>query len=133
MEPRLIQIAQACSSAAYDGTMNFPTIVRTLGDAGFEGYEVDYRGKTARYYLRSGACVQVAMPETDASIAAEFSAEAVAEAVREAQTQAPGYTYAGFCSKVKQAGCAGYIVSFLGKRVVYFGRTAELHVEHFPS
>jgi hypothetical protein len=31
------------------------------------------------------------------------------------------------------AGCAGYIVSFLGRRVVYFGRTAETHVEHFPK
>ena len=34
--------------------------------------------------------------------------------------------------KVMAAGCAGYMVSFLGKRVLYFGRTAETHVEHFP-
>ena len=26
---------------------------------------------------------------------------------------------------------AGYIVSFLGRRALYFGRTAETHVEHF--
>mgnify|MGYP000402610447 CR=1 FL=1 len=36
-------------------------------------------------------------------------------------------------TKAKAAGCAGYMVSFLGKRVVYFGRTAEVHVEHFPK
>jgi uncharacterized protein YbcV (DUF1398 family) len=53
--------------------------------------------------------------------------------VREAQDNAPGYTYAGFCAKVEAAGCAGYMVSFLGKRVVYFGRTAQTHVEHFPQ
>ena len=53
--------------------------------------------------------------------------------MREAQANAPGYTYLGFCSKVRAAGCAGYLVSFLGKRVVYYGRTAETHVELFPK
>ena len=63
----------------------------------------------------------------------DFNAEEVEQAVREAQSNVPGYSYAGFCAKVKAAGCAGYMVSFLGKRVVYFGRTAETHVEHFPQ
>ena len=45
----------------------------------------------------------------------------------------PGYTDAGFCAKVMAAGCAGYIVSFSGRRAVYFGRTAETHVEYFPQ
>ena len=42
-------------------------------------------------------------------------------------------SYAAFGAKAKAAGCAGYIVSFLGRRVVYFGHTAETHVEHFPK
>jgi hypothetical protein len=41
--------------------------------------------------------------------------------------------YKGFCEKVLAAGCAGYIVSLAGRRAVYFGRTAETHVELFPS
>jgi uncharacterized protein YbcV (DUF1398 family) len=77
--------------------------------------------------------VQLALPRSDTPVAAEFHANDVERAVREAQNKAPGYTYAGFCEKVKAAGCAGYLVSFLGKRVVYFGRTAETHVEHFPQ
>ena len=52
--------------------------------------------------------------------------------VREAQANAPGYTYAGFCRKVTARGCAGYMVSFPGARVLYFGRTAETHLELFP-
>lgn len=36
-------------------------------------------------------------------------------------------------SKLMAAGCAGYLVSFLGRRVVYFGRTAEIHIEEFPK
>jgi uncharacterized protein YbcV (DUF1398 family) len=45
----------------------------------------------------------------------------------------PGYTYLGFCKKAALAGCAGYVVSFSGRRVLYIGRTAETHVEHFPD
>ena len=54
-------------------------------------------------------------------------------AIREAQQQVPGYTYKGFCEKAVLAGCAGYVVSFSGRRALYVGRTAETHVEHFPN
>jgi uncharacterized protein YbcV (DUF1398 family) len=133
MDTQLVEIAQGCLSAAFDGTRDFPTIVRTLLAAGFEGYDVDYRRGTFTYFLPSGASAQLAMPRTEGGVAAEFKAADVEQAVREAQRKSPGYTYSGFCTKVKAAGCAGYMVSFLGKRVVYFGRTAETHVEHFPK
>ena len=124
--------AKQCLDAAYAGTMDFPTIIRSLMDAGFEGYDVDYRRGFATYFLANGGHVQVALPVSEDHIAAEFRANEVERAVRAAQNKAPGYTYAGFCRQVKAAGCAGYMVSFLGRRVVYFGRTAETHVEHFP-
>lgn len=132
MNQQLAATAQRCLDAAYQGTMDFPSIVRALIEAGFEGYDVDYRRGTSTYFRASGESVQLTLPATDAPVAAEFHASDVEQAVREAQNKAPGYTYAGFCAKVKAAGCAGYMVSFLGKRVVYFGRTAETHVEHFP-
>jgi uncharacterized protein YbcV (DUF1398 family) len=125
--------AQGCLDAAYAGTMDFPTIVRALIDAGFEGYAIDYRHKTATYFLADERSVQIPLPSCATSVAAEFRAEVVEQAVREAQRNAPDFTYAGFCAKVKAAGCAGYMVSFLGKRVLYFGRTAQTHVEHFPQ
>jgi uncharacterized protein YbcV (DUF1398 family) len=125
--------AQRCLDAAYDGSMDFPSIVRALIEAGFEGYDVDYRRSTSTYLRANGESVQLTFPASGAPVAAEFDASEVERAVREAQRNAPGYTYAGFCAKVKAAGCAGYMVSFLGKRVVYFGRTAETHVEHFPQ
>ena len=65
-------------------------------------------------------------------IAAAFDAPAVQAAIREAQQLVPGYTYSGFCKKVMTAGCAGYVVSFPGRRVLYYGRDAETHVERFP-
>lgn len=130
-QPR--SIAQACQAAAYDGSLDFPTIVGRLIAAGFDGYMVDYRRGASTYYLPEGDTVEVPHPHRGHPVAAAFQACVVEAAVREAQAKAPGYTYEGFGRKVTAAGCAGYIVSFLGKRVVYFGRTAETHVEHFPK
>jgi uncharacterized protein YbcV (DUF1398 family) len=88
---------------------------------------------TKSYYLPDGDSLELAFPAVDIPVAAAFDTGAVQAAIREAQTRAPGYTYHGFCRKVMAAGCAGYIVSILGRRVVYFGRTAETHVEYFPG
>ncbi|MEO6602621.1 MAG: DUF1398 family protein [Polyangiaceae bacterium] len=133
MDAKLTATAQNCLTASYEGTLDFPTIVHTLLEAGFEGYDVDYRRGTATYFLPSGDGVELPAPKTEGSVVPEFKASVVQQAVHEAQTKTPGYTYAGFCAKVKAAGCAGYMVSFLGRRVLYFGRTAEIHVEHFPT
>lgn len=133
MDERLVTIAKKCLLESYEGTADFPTIVSTLIDAGFEGYTIDYRRTTATYYLPTGESVELVTPKSNSIVAAEFKAGEVERAVREAQSKVLGYTYAGFCEKVKAAGCAGYMVSFSGKRVVYFGRTAETHIEHFPQ
>lgn len=132
MTEPLHDIAKSCLDAAYRGTMDFPSILRALAEAGCEGYDVDYRRGTSTYFRPSGESVQLALPPSDVPVAAEFRAEDVELAVREAQRGAPGYTYAGFGANVKAAGCAGYMVSLLGRRVVHFGRTGETHVEHFP-
>ncbi len=133
MHDALADTAQRCLDAAWEGTMDFPSIVGTLIAAGFEGYDVDYRRGTSTYFHATGESVQLRSPRLAGTVAAGFDASRVASAVREAQQQVPGYSYAGFNTTVQAAGCAGYMVSFLGKRVVYFGRTAETHVEHFPQ
>lgn len=125
-------VALDCLSAAESGRMNFPEIVRTLMAAGFEGYAVDFRRGAATYHGGDGTALDLPAHRPDVPIASAFDAAALRAAIREAQTSAPGYTYAGFRRKAAAAGCAGYVVSFLGRRVVYLGRTAETHVEHFP-
>jgi hypothetical protein len=60
LDMQLVAIAQGCLSAAFDGTRDFPTIVRTLIAAGFEGYDVDYRRGSFTYFLPSGASSQLA-------------------------------------------------------------------------
>jgi uncharacterized protein YbcV (DUF1398 family) len=132
MDAEHIAIAETCLHAAHDGTLSFPEIVSRLISAGFEGYTVDYRANSQTYYLADSDHVTLAMPGSTAEVAAAFDAEGVERMVRWAQSGAADYTYEGFSDGVKKAGCAGYLVSFTGRRVVYFGRTAETHVEHFP-
>lgn len=133
MTPEQKASADACLKAAETGTMDFPLIVGTLMDAGFESYTIDFRRETATYYLPAGESIELAAHPAGAPVVASFDPAAMQAAIREAQTHAPGYTYAAFCRKAAEAGCAGYIVSFLGRRAVYFGRTGETHVEHFPG
>jgi uncharacterized protein YbcV (DUF1398 family) len=133
MDDISVEIARDCLAAAESDRMAFPAIVGRLIDAGFEGYAIDFRRATATYYRPDGDSVVIDVPRRTTPIAAAFDAEAVQAAIREAQQNAPGYTYRGFCAKVMAAGCAGYVVSFSGRRALYMGRTAETHVELFPQ
>jgi uncharacterized protein YbcV (DUF1398 family) len=101
-------------------------------EAGFDGYAVDFRRSTRTYYMPDGEAIELETEPT-AAVAERFDAAVVREALREAQALVQGYTYKGFCAKVARAGCAGYMVSLIGKRVLYYGRTGETHTEYFPG
>lgn len=133
MDVERAAVAKACLDAAHDGSLSFPQIVGRLIEAGFEGYAVDYRRHAQIYYLPDGDSVELAMPHSAAPVATEFAGVEVEALVRWAQANGPDYSYPAFCERAKAAGCAGYLVSFSGRRVVYYGRTAEMHVELFPQ
>jgi uncharacterized protein YbcV (DUF1398 family) len=133
MDAQQMAIARSCLDAAHDGTMPFPEIVGTLIAAGFEGYLVDYRRNTTTYFLPDGDSLVLENRASHGGVAARFDQAGIAAQVRWAQSDPPEYSYAAFCRNVKASGCAGYIASFPGRRVLYFGRTAETHVEHFPQ
>ena len=133
MDAPRIAIARTCLDAAHDGSLSFPMIIGRLMEAGFEGYMVDYRRGTQTYYLADCDGVSLDMPPSAGKVEPAFDAAAVGGLVRWAQANGPDYSYVHFCERVKAAGCAGYLVSFPGRRVVYFGRTGETHVEYFPD
>ncbi|CCJ07467.1 DUF1398 domain-containing protein [Methylocystis sp. SC2] len=133
MNAQPMEIAESCLRGAESNSMSFPEIVGKLMQAGFESYAIDFRRATATYYLPDGESVVFSTPRLEAPIAPALDTNIVGAAIREAQQSAPGYTYLGFCRKVMAGGCAGYVVSFSGRRAVYFGRTAETHIEHFPQ
>ncbi|MFU7527995.1 hypothetical protein [Qipengyuania sp. ASV99] len=125
--------AEACQKAACDDTLSFPEIIGKLASSGFEGYAVDYRRSTQIYYTPDGTSAEFALLPAGDVVAADFDSAGVQALVRWAQSGSVDYTYADFCAQAKAAGCAGYLASFSGRRVVYYGRTAETHVEHFPQ
>ena len=132
MDASTVALAERCLRGAEDDTMTFPEIVTTLAEAGFEGYAIDFRALTATYYLRDGASAVLAI-RAAAAVSAGFDVAPIQAAIREAQALAPGYSYERFCRKVAAAGCAGYMVSFSGRRALYYGRTGETQVELFPN
>lgn len=133
MDAQKTAIAQNCLTGAYANTLSFPGAVGALMGAGFESYFVDYRANTRTHYLPSGEALVLPNPEDDGPVAETFDAPAVAAAIRWAQSGAVDYTYAAFSRRVAQAGCAAYLATFSGRRVVYFGRKGETHTEHFPQ
>ena len=133
MDDQRKAIAKTCLEAAERNAMTFPQIVGALMAAGFESYTIDFRRATATYYLADGDSVQLATQDTGMPVAPNFNSAQISAAIKEAQQLVPGYTYKGFCKKAAAAGCAGYVVSFSGRRALYIGRTGETHVEHFPN
>lgn len=131
MTPAQTAAAHACHAGANEGLKSFPEILGTLATNGFDGYFVDLRAGTSRYYLTSGASTDCVGKPVDIDPA--FHPAALQAAITEAQAGGPDYSYSGFCRKAGQAGCAGYLVSLAGRRVLYFARTGETHVEHFPA
>lgn len=127
------ELARAAAEGAASGSMDFGSIVGMLMEAGFDGYAVDYRQSVQTFYLPDGRFHVVPFAPVPDPVAETFRVDLVREAIREAQTNAPGYTYKGFSAKVARAGCAGYLVSFVGRRVLYYGRTGETHTEWFPG
>src|SRR5262245_34807009 len=122
MNAQQTMLARKRLEGAEHNSMTFPEIIGALLDGGFEGYAVDSRRATATYYLPSGESIELATHGSDPAVSETFDPAALKAAIREAQTLGPGYTYKGFCAKAKAAGCAGYMVSFTGRRALYFGR-----------
>lgn len=125
--------AKTCLEAAEKNSMAFPEIVGALIGAGFESYMIDFRRSAATYFLPNGDFIELGTHKVATAIASRLDTAQLQAAIREAQQQIAGYTYKMFCEKAASAGCASYIVSFSGRCVLYIGRTAETHSEHFPN
>jgi uncharacterized protein YbcV (DUF1398 family) len=133
MDAQRIAIARRCLDGAHDGSMSFPDIVGKLIESGFDGYVVDYRRDTTTYFLPDGDSIVLDTRRSGAAVAVAFDQPGIVAQIKWAQANPPDYSYAAFCANVKAMGCAGYVVSFPGRRVLYYGRTAETHTELFPQ
>jgi len=133
MNAQQTAIAENCLIGAAKATMSFPEIVSALVEQGFDGYLVDYRRNTTTYFLPDGASLMLDNSHPAGVLVTEtFDEPGLVAQIKWAQSNAADYSYAAFSDNVRRCGCAGYIVSVPGKRVLYFGRTAETHVESMP-
>jgi uncharacterized protein YbcV (DUF1398 family) len=113
------------------GKMTFPQVVQGLLEVGVESYLVDFATKQKTHYLEDGTTHTVPMILEPGPIVAEFDGIRLVAAIRGAQEDT--VRYPEFVKRSTAAGVIGYWAFLSGKRVVYFGRKGEQHIEEFPN
>jgi uncharacterized protein YbcV (DUF1398 family) len=117
--------------ATQQGKMTFPQVVKGLLEVGVESYLVDFASKQKTHYLADGTTHAVPMILDPGPIAAEFDGAGLVAAIRGAQ--ADTVRYPEFVKRSTAAGVIGYWAFLTGKKVIYFGRKGEQHIEEFPK
>jgi uncharacterized protein YbcV (DUF1398 family) len=131
MQVDVANIIQECTDASDQDRTSFPEVVMKLMRAGVERYHADLVRAEKTYYLPSGESKRTAAVPVEAAPAQTFLAHKVAAAVKAIQQNK--LQYRGFCERIVEAGCVGYMVSLAGRRAVYYGRTGDSYVEPFPN
>lgn len=130
MDAYVKHVVEECTQASSAATMTFAEIVGKLIEAGIEHYHADLQRAEMTYYMPDGSSHGVPSTALVVSPVEAFSAAGVETSIR--ASQAGKIDFKRFCVEIAAAGCIGYLVSFPGRRAVYYGRTAETHVEPFP-
>ena len=130
MDSALRAIVTEAVRASDEDRTSFPQVVASLAAAGMERYHADFVCSERVFYMPDGAFERVPAHRV-APAARAFSARDVGAAVR--AIQHGEIQYREFCDRIAQAGCVGYHVFIAGRRVVYYGRDGEQHVEYFPG
>ena len=118
--------------ATVTGAMPFPEIVGKLMAEGVEYYHVDYATLQFHFYGTEGGTVVVPLLlDALQPIAPRPDNAALRAAI--ADSQRNGQKFKDFSRRAVEAGVAGYFAFLSGKRVTYFGRQGDEHVEWFPG
>lgn len=112
------------------GKLVFLEVVGRL-EAGVESYFCDLARGTETFYLRDGQTHLEKMTLPLLPVAEGFSLSEAVAAIRGAQTDT--IRYPEFMKRSRAPGVIAYGAFLTGRRVIYFGRKGEFHVEEFPS
>ena len=112
------------------GKLIFPEVVRRLSEVGVESYLCDLANGTETFYMSDGTTYVEKMILPLSPIAEQFSASGIVAAIRGAQSDT--IRYPEFMKRSAAAGIIAYWAFLTGKKVIYFGRKGESHVEEFP-
>jgi uncharacterized protein YbcV (DUF1398 family) len=118
-------------AASEAGQLIFPKVVQALLEVNVESYLVDLAHGTATYYLTTGETHIESLTHPAEAIAEAFSPSGVIAAIRGAQ--ADRIRYPEFLKQSTAAGTIAYWAFLTGKKVIYFGRQGEFHIEEFPK
>jgi uncharacterized protein YbcV (DUF1398 family) len=113
------------------GRLTFPEVIQTLAGVGVESYFADLARRTDTFYLPNGETHVEPMTHPATEIAEEFSQSGVVAAIRAAQ--ADEIRYPEFVRRAMAAGTTRYWVFLAGRKVIYFGRKGDFHIEEFPG
>jgi uncharacterized protein YbcV (DUF1398 family) len=113
------------------GKLVFPEVVRRLLEVGVESYFCDLANREEVFYMADGKTHREKMVLPLTAIADGFSPDDVVSAIRGAQTDA--IRYPEFMKRSAAAGVIAYWAFLTGKKVIYFGRQGEFHIEEFPG
>ncbi len=113
------------------GKISFPEVVGVLIQEGIESYHVDYVRSENTYYKSNGETHTELVSHKYPVSQKEFSVEKVKNSIKRIQAREIDYHH--FSEEIIEAGCVYYIAYLSGKRVIYFGREGDFHVEYFPG
>lgn len=118
--------------ATLAGTISFPEVVGKLLATGVEYYQVDYVGMRKTFYSADGDMVTTPINyEGLPPVAPEFDTAALRANILDSQQN--GQKYRDFTRRAMEGGVQGYFAFLRGKRVTYFGRNGDQHIEWFPG
>jgi len=112
------------------GKLIFPEVVRRLLEVGVESYFVDVPNRREVFYMSDGQAHTQSMTLALNSVASDFSLAGIIAAIRGVQTDA--IRYPEFMKQATAAGVIAYWAFLAGRKVIYFGRKGEAHIEEFP-
>jgi uncharacterized protein YbcV (DUF1398 family) len=118
-------------AASEAGQLTFPNVVKALTEVGVESYLIDLASGSATYYMTSGETHSERLSPLPGEVAQEFSLSDLRTAIRMAQTDQ--IRYPEFLRRSLAAGTVAYWAYLTGKKVIYFGRKGEIHIEEFPK
>jgi uncharacterized protein YbcV (DUF1398 family) len=131
MKTEAIEVIRQVAIETQAGQLIFPEVVRRLLEAGVESYLIDLAAGHETFYMTDGSTHSEIMTLPLAAIAEDFSATGIVAAIRGAQ--ADTVRYPEFVKLSRAAGITAYWAFLTGKKVIYFGRKGEMHIEEFPK
>ena len=118
-------------AASEAGQRTFPQVIKALLEVNVESYLVDLARGTATYYLTDGETHIEPLTHATNPIAEDLSAPGLIAAIRGAQ--ADRIRYPEFLKQSTAAGTIAYWAFLTGKKVIYFSRKGDFHIEEFPK